>query len=151
MPPIRPFKQKQQRSAVSDDLKHQICEWSEANKNKTHQDIANYFNETCSNLNIKRSTISKILKESDKWKAITDTEVSAQTFKHKGVKFPMLDQAMNLWVENVTASGVILTDLLIKEKARIFANAFNIQENNLIFPMVDCKNLKNIIVFIGII
>src|ERR1051325_8640546 len=33
----------------------------------------------------------------------------------------------------VTASGVILTDLLIKEKARIFAEAFNIQENELVF------------------
>ena len=42
-------------------------------------------------------------------------------------------QAINLWVENMTASNVILTDLLIKEKARIFANAFNIQENELVF------------------
>ncbi len=40
---------------------------------------------------------------------------------------------MNLWVENVTAGGVILTDLLIKEKARVFASAFNIQESNLVF------------------
>ena len=40
---------------------------------------------------------------------------------------------MNLWVENVTAGGVILTDLLIKEKAKIFAQAFNIQENELVF------------------
>ena len=40
---------------------------------------------------------------------------------------------MSLWVENVTAGGVILTDLLIKEKAKIFAEAFNIQENELNF------------------
>ncbi|CAI2195115.1 18881_t:CDS:2, partial [Funneliformis geosporum] len=37
---------------------------------------------------------------------------------------------MNLWVENVTANRVIITDLLIKEKARFFANTLNIQENN---------------------
>ena len=31
------------------------------------------------------------------------------------------------------AGGVILTDLLIKEKAKFFANAFNIQEDELVF------------------
>ena len=40
---------------------------------------------------------------------------------------------MSLWIENVTANSVVLTDLLIKEKARFFANAFNIQENELVF------------------
>jgi hypothetical protein len=40
---------------------------------------------------------------------------------------------MSLWVENVTAGGVTLTDLLIKEKARVFAQAFNIQEGELTF------------------
>jgi hypothetical protein len=73
------------------------------------------------------------LSQSDKWKAIINTEDSVKTFRHKAVKFPLLDQAMNLWVENVTAGGVILTDLLIKEKAKIFAQALNIQENELVF------------------
>ena len=40
---------------------------------------------------------------------------------------------MSLWVENVTAGGVTLTDLLIKEKAKVFAQAFNIQESELMF------------------
>jgi hypothetical protein len=57
---------------------------------------------------------------------------------------------MNLWVENVTASGVILTDLLIKEKAKFFANAFNIQENELVSLMVGYINLKNVTIFISI-
>ena len=136
MPPIRPFKQKQQkqhRSAISDDLKCQICEWSEANRNKTHQDIASHFNKICSNIDIKRSTITRILQQKNKWKAVTNTEESSQIFRHKEVKFSILDYAMSLWVENVTAGGVILTDLLIKEKARVFAEAFNIQENELVF------------------
>ncbi|CAG8758326.1 tigger transposable element-derived protein 6-like [Rhizophagus irregularis DAOM 181602=DAOM 197198] len=110
MPPIR-FKPKQRRSAISDDVKHQICEWSTANKSKRHEEIAKHFNEKYSNLNIER----------------------IQTFRHKEVKFPALEHAMSLWVENVTAGGVILTDLLIKEKAKIFAEAFNIQEEDLSF------------------
>jgi len=63
MSPIRP-KQKQHRSAISDDVKRQICEWSTANKNKRHEDIANHFNEVYPNLKIERSTISKILAQS---------------------------------------------------------------------------------------
>ena len=55
---------------------------------------------------------------------------------------------MSLWVENVTAGGVTLTDLLIKEKARIFAQALNIQENELVFSngwlekFKNCNNIK---------
>ncbi|GBC07627.1 hypothetical protein RclHR1_07590008 [Rhizophagus clarus] len=40
---------------------------------------------------------------------------------------------MSLWVENTTARGVTLTDLLIKKKARVFIQAFNIQESELVF------------------
>ena len=87
--------------------------------------IADHFNEIHPNLNINRSTISKILLQSDKWKNI-NAENSVQTFRHKEVKFPVFEHAMSLWVENVTADGIILTDLLIKEKAKTFAEAFNI-------------------------
>ncbi|GES83093.1 CenpB-DNA-bind-domain-containing protein [Rhizophagus clarus] len=128
MPPNR-----QRRSVISDDLKHQICEWSEANKNKKHHEVAQFFNEKNPNVKIDRSTVSKILKEKDKWKAVVSAEVSNKTFRHRKVKFPSLDHAMSLWVENATAGGVTLTDLLIKEKARVFAQAFNIQESELVF------------------
>ncbi|CAB5203898.1 unnamed protein product [Rhizophagus irregularis] len=97
------FKLKQHRSAISDDVKHQICEWSTANKSKRHEE------------------------------RLPNTSMKTQTFRHKEVKFPALEHAMSLWVENVTAGGVILTDLLIKEKAKIFAEAFNIQEEDLSF------------------
>ncbi|GES98541.1 tigger transposable element-derived protein 6-like [Rhizophagus clarus] len=128
MPPNR-----QRRSAISDDFKRQICEWSEANKNKKHHKVAQFFNEKNPNVKIDRSTVSKILKEKDKWKAVVSAEVSNKTFRHREAKFSSLDHAMSLWVENAIARGVTLTDLLIKEKARVFAQAFNIQESELVF------------------
>ncbi|CAG8571468.1 DNA-binding centromere protein B [Rhizophagus irregularis DAOM 181602=DAOM 197198] len=91
MPPFR--QQKQRHSAISDEVKCQICEWGKANKNKRHVDIANYFNEVYPNLTIDRSTISKILLQSDKWTAIINTE----------------------------------------DSTKIFAQAFNLQENELVF------------------
>ncbi|RGB38304.1 hypothetical protein C1646_755930 [Rhizophagus diaphanus] len=74
MPPFR--QQKQRHSAISDEVKRQICEWEKANKNKRHVDIANHFNEVYPNLTIDRSTISKILLQSDKWTAIINTKDS---------------------------------------------------------------------------
>ena len=79
MPPNR--QPKQHRSAISDDIKHQICEWSDANKNKKHHEIAEHFNNNHPNLTINRSTVSKILKEKDKWKAVVIAEVSNKTFR----------------------------------------------------------------------
>ena len=57
---------------------------------------------------------------------------SKKIYKNKRVKFPELDRTMSLWIESVTAGGVILTDSLMKEKARFFANAFNIQKDKLV-------------------
>ena len=75
------IQQKQHRTAISDDLKRQICEWSETNKNKKHHEIATYFNEQNSDLSIDRTTISKILKERNKWMAVTSNEISNKTFR----------------------------------------------------------------------
>ncbi|PKY36921.1 hypothetical protein RhiirB3_460719 [Rhizophagus irregularis] len=41
---------KKHRSAISDDVKRQICEWAETNKNKTHIEIAKYFNDNINQL-----------------------------------------------------------------------------------------------------
>jgi len=78
---MNPPLSKRRRSAISDDLRRQICEWSDANKHKKHHEVAAYFNEKHPDLEIDRSTISKILKEKDKWKAIVSTEVSNKTFR----------------------------------------------------------------------
>ena len=48
-------------------------------KNKKYHEVAAYFNEKYPNLNINRSTISKILKEKDKWKVVVSDEFSNKT------------------------------------------------------------------------
>ena len=130
MPPNR--SSKQHRSAISVSLKHQICEWSKNNKNKKYEEIASYFNEKDPTLKIHRSTVTKILAQSERWSSVLEIEGSKEIYKNKRVKFSELDRAMSLWIESVTAGGVILTDSLMKEKVRFFANAFNIQEDKLV-------------------
>ncbi|CAI2181888.1 4045_t:CDS:2, partial [Funneliformis geosporum] len=87
------------------------------------------------NYDLKRQIciISKVLLQREKCKNILDTKSSNKAFKHKPVKFPELDYAMSIWVGNVSKSGIILTDLLIKEKLRVFVTSFGIQEGQMSF------------------
>ncbi|CAB4401203.1 unnamed protein product [Rhizophagus irregularis] len=82
MPPEK-LENKRSCSAISDDIKRQICEWAEANKNAKHAEIAKHFNEKYSHLEINCSTVSKILTQRDKWKVVLDNEISNRTYKHK--------------------------------------------------------------------
>ena len=120
-------------SAISISIKHQICEWSKNNKNKKHEEIVSYFNKKYLTLNIYYNTVIKILAQSERWNFALEIEDSKEIYKHKGVKFSELDKAMSLWIESIIAGGVILIDSLIKEKVRVFTNAFNIQEDELVF------------------
>ena len=54
---------------------------------------------------------------------------------------------MGLWVESITAGGVTLTDLLIKEKATVFAHTRMIWS----FPMGGWISLKNATIFKDIV
>jgi len=44
--------------------------------------------------------------------------------RHHDVKFPFLEKTMTCWVEQIMGRGVILTELLIKEKAQNLLNLF---------------------------
>ncbi|CAG8538095.1 10768_t:CDS:2, partial [Dentiscutata heterogama] len=76
------------------------------------------------------TTISKILKDKSKWLAVIEDQLSSTVFQHKQVKYPLLDQSMRLWVEQITNSEVILMELIIKEKVALFANALDEETSN---------------------
>ncbi|RHZ80953.1 hypothetical protein Glove_130g96 [Diversispora epigaea] len=78
------------------------------------------------NLKIDRSTVSKILKKVDKYQFQDD--VAKTTFHHRPVKYPILELAMNMWIERVITKEIIISDSLVKEKAYQFAQAFVIPE-----------------------
>ncbi|CAG8646249.1 8718_t:CDS:2, partial [Diversispora eburnea] len=92
---------------------------------------AEEFMERYLNLKIDRSTVSKILKRADEYQFQDD--VAETTFRHYPVKYPILELAMNMWIEQVTTEGMIILDLLVKKKACQFAQAFAIPEGSLTF------------------
>jgi hypothetical protein len=63
MPPIRSQKTnltQQTRTAISINIKKEICEFMVANPNITQSNVALFFNEKYTGLNIQRTTINKI-------------------------------------------------------------------------------------------
>ncbi|CAG8480239.1 29592_t:CDS:2 [Racocetra persica] len=87
---------KRPRTAISESLKHEICEYSQKNPNEKQADIAKHFNSKDSSLNLDRTTISKILKDKSKY-------------------------------------DMIVTELMIKEKAADFTKALNLEDDALKF------------------
>ena len=93
---------------------------------RTQAEIAAHFN-TKYDLNIDRTTISKIINKKDKWLCV---EGGSKTgFKHHQVKFPLIEEAMSI----ATSKGVILTESLVTEKAELFAKLLEISEDELSF------------------
>src|SRR4051812_35703426 len=83
----------QKRTAISDEVKYEICDYQTKNQHISHIDIAAYFNQLY-NLDIKRSTISKILKEKERWLSIVN--ISVPIYKYREVKYSLLEQALSI-------------------------------------------------------
>jgi hypothetical protein len=58
-------------------------------------------------------------------------KTSEITYKHRSPKFPLLERALNFWVNQVTAAGLNLTETLLKEKAERFATLFGLGKDAL--------------------
>ncbi|CAG8672808.1 20648_t:CDS:2, partial [Gigaspora rosea] len=126
---------KKTRSRISDKQKKEICEFAKMNPSYKQHQIANEFNQCYPDLKMDRSTVSKILKKTDEYQQIEDNLQAEKTFRHRSVKYPMLELGMNMWVERVTTEGLILSESLIKEKAQQFAQALDMPKSLLHFRM----------------
>ncbi|CAG8507911.1 10938_t:CDS:2 [Cetraspora pellucida] len=86
------------------------------------------------NIIIKKFTISKILKESNKWMAVTSTETSSKTFRHREVLGQKKDKTRVTVLFGFNATG---TDKLVPwEILRYLDNKFRAQ-NKKILLLVD--------------
>src|SRR5262245_22006262 len=111
----------------------EICEYAEKHPNTKHYEVADIFNKKYSNLQLKRSTVSKLLKKREVYKSITNEGAAEHCFCHRSVKYPTLELAMSFWVQQMAAGGMSLSDQLLQEKGSEFARALNIEEDTLSF------------------
>ncbi|CAB4375843.1 unnamed protein product [Rhizophagus irregularis] len=96
MPPIRLEKPRSTRTAISVEVKKEICEYIVANPNVNQGDVATFFNTKYQNFGVDRTTINKIWKERKKWLAVLSTSQTSHIFRHRSVQFPELDKAMQI-------------------------------------------------------
>ena len=69
----------------------------------------------------------------DRWIDLNLESQETSVVRHRNVKFPFLEKGITCWVEQMMGRGIILTELLIKEKAQEFAQLLEISEEELSF------------------
>lgn len=120
------------KTRLSNLDRRNICIFALQNPGHKQEDIANRFS-------VERSTVSKILKQKERWLSVSVTEqyeviklrysslllttrVPILTFVRPS-KFPDLEYRLAEWVETVSKDGVVLSDALLRSKAREIGNA----------------------------
>ncbi|RIB13399.1 DDE superfamily endonuclease-domain-containing protein [Gigaspora rosea] len=98
-----------QHSSLTAAQKRSLCEAKEKTPNLTYNELAKHYQ-------IGRSTVSDILKE------------KTQKKKFRGPKWPKLEEALGLWVDNALAMYQDIDGNILKEKAKFFAEKLNIDD-----------------------
>lgn len=109
-------RQKHKMKLLNVDRKR-ICIHHLQNPNMKQEALAQTFG-------IERSTVSKILKEQDRWLAIPDDGQDELTSKHRSPRYPELEEYLATWARHAQASGQLLSDATIRRKALEVAQHF---------------------------
>ncbi|CRG85781.1 hypothetical protein PISL3812_02796 [Talaromyces islandicus] len=125
------------RRTLTDEDRRRMCQYHEENKSAKQTDIggkskysfARAQNKTdiCSLLfdayialfGVERSTVSKVLRQKEKYLSMEDG--SRSPIKKSKGKVPDIEKALVNWAKNFQRQGHPLTDAMIKEKAHFFA------------------------------
>ncbi|CAA7261361.1 unnamed protein product [Cyclocybe aegerita] len=118
-PALRP-KEKHHKHRLRDIDRKNICLHHLQNPNARQEDIGAVFG-------VERSTISKILKEKEKWLNISEEEEKDEnSAKHRPSKFPEVEEEMLKSLQAWSDRGTSITDQLIRSRALEIAKSFQI-------------------------
>jgi Tc5 transposase DNA-binding domain/CENP-B N-terminal DNA-binding domain len=110
---------KRKRVSLSAKQKHEICEMKEKYLALQNVELAQKYN-------VGKSTITDILRESDRWLTITESQENIKKFC--GPKWPQLEDALGLWVDNALNTKQDIDGNILKVKANYFAEQFSIED-----------------------
>ncbi|PPR05404.1 hypothetical protein CVT24_008018 [Panaeolus cyanescens] len=100
-----------------------ICQYHLDNPNARQEDIGSHFG-------VERSTISKILKEKEKWLNISaEEERNDLSAKHRPSKFPEIEEAMLKHLQAWSEQKQPITDGLIRDTALHIAATFGVSKD----------------------
>ncbi len=101
-------KKEPQRAQITPVHKKLICKHAAESKNKTLQQITDWFNKHHNSGEgrkpIARATVGKILNKKEKWLAVDEADQGSHKPKQRPPKYPDLDKAQNEFVKDVSES-----------------------------------------------
>lgn len=121
-PPVGPVVQraKQRKQRLFNVDRKAICVYHQENPNARQEDIAARYG-------VERSTISKILKHKTKWMNVPEDD-DMRVAKHRPSKFPEVEEELVNWLVQMKQQNTLLTDALIRNKAKETARNLQIPE-----------------------
>ena len=107
------------RTILSAAQKWEICEAKEREPSLSNVNLALRYN-------IGKSTVTDILSDKERWLAISGDQGNIKKFH--GPKWPQLEGALSLWVDNALNSKQDINGNVLKVKATFFAERFSIED-----------------------
>src|SRR5438045_7807675 len=104
------------RTILSAAQKCEICKTKEREPNLSNTSLAQRYS-------IEKSTVTDILKEKERWLAISEGQESIKNFC--GSKWSQLEKALGLWVNNALNTKQDIDGNILKNKAAFFAERFS--------------------------
>ena len=105
--------------------KKEICQYKRGHESQTYDELAHLFSSKWQK-KIGKSTICDILKQSEKWLAITTA--SNDSMRERLPKFDKLEQCLWLWFTQASARGAIISEDILIEKAKYFSGELEIKQ-----------------------
>jgi hypothetical protein len=118
MPPVNSKKKSNETSRKRKSLtaaqKKEICLKKSATPIIKQKELAVQYD-------VSEGMISDILREKERWLVIDSNSLQAGLRREKKVSFPVIEEALTIWVDNAVRSGLTITDSILTTKAYGFA------------------------------
>jgi hypothetical protein len=102
--------------------KKELCEKKRDNPNIKGVELSREYG-------ISVQSVSDILKQSSQWLNY-DENSSNNLYRNKTSDYPDIEEATRIWVDQLLAKNLTLSGSIIQEKAKEFANLFEIDNFN---------------------
>ncbi|KAJ6144430.1 hypothetical protein N7470_008325 [Penicillium chermesinum] len=113
IPPTPPLPQSVSPSAPVPPDRRQMCLYHQEHQTAKQTDIGALFG-------VERSTVSKVLRQKDKY--LNPEDGSRSPIKRAKGKVPDIEKALSNWLRNYQGKGLPINDEMIREKALFFAS-----------------------------
>jgi hypothetical protein len=110
------------RKTLTGQQKKKLCEMFNTHLHK-NKELAEIFS-------ISPSTVTLIVSEKDKWLSLDDASQAAKIKRNKVPKFPNIEKALVIWLENAINDNQSVSGHIILEKAHEFATRLGVHNFN---------------------